>query len=75
MWKPQETLVQSLGQEDPLEEEIATHCNILFPGLSHGQGAWWAIVHGVAELNTTEQLCMHAHTAFHSDCTNLHSQQ
>ena len=25
----QETWVQSLGQEDPLEEEIETHCSIL----------------------------------------------
>ena len=25
----QETLVQTLGQEDPLEEEIATHSSIL----------------------------------------------
>ena len=25
----QETQVQSLGQEDPLEKEMATHCNIL----------------------------------------------
>ena len=25
----QETQVQSLGQEDPLEEEISTHSNIL----------------------------------------------
>ena len=25
----QETWVQSLGQEDPLEKEKATHCNIL----------------------------------------------
>ena len=25
----QETLVQSLGQEDPLEKEIATHSSIL----------------------------------------------
>ena len=25
----QETQVQSLGQEDPLEEEMATHCSIL----------------------------------------------
>ena len=25
----QETPVQSLGQEDPLEEEMATHSNIL----------------------------------------------
>ena len=41
----QETLVQSLGQEDPLEEEMATH---FLPGKSHEQGgAWWATVHGV----------------------------
>ena len=31
-----ETQVQSLGQEDPLEEEMATHSSIL-PGKSHGQ--------------------------------------
>ena len=28
-WPMQETWVQSLGQEDPLEEEMATHSNIL----------------------------------------------
>ena len=32
MW---ETQVQSLGQEDPLEEEMATHSSIL-TGESHG---------------------------------------
>ena len=31
----QETLVKSLGQEDPLEEEMATH---FLPGKSHEQG-------------------------------------
>ena len=29
MQETQETRVQSLGQEDPLEEEIATHSSIL----------------------------------------------
>ena len=29
MQEPQETQVQSLGQEDPLEEAIATHSSIL----------------------------------------------
>ena len=29
MQETQEGLVQSLGQEDPLEEEIATHSSIL----------------------------------------------
>ena len=32
----QETRVQSLGQEDPLEKEMATHSSIL-AGESHGQ--------------------------------------
>ena len=27
--EPQETWVRSLGEEDPLEEEMATHCSIL----------------------------------------------
>ena len=31
-----ETRVQSLGQEDPLEKEMATHSSIL-PGRFHGQ--------------------------------------
>ena len=29
MQEPQETRVQSLGEEDPLEEEMATHSSIL----------------------------------------------
>ena len=32
----QETRVQSLGQEDPLEKEMATHSSILL-GRFHGQ--------------------------------------
>ena len=32
----QETQVQSLGQEDPVEKEMATHSNILAWGI-HGQ--------------------------------------
>ena len=32
----QETQVQSLGWEDPLEKEMATH-SIFLPGISHGQ--------------------------------------
>ena len=32
----QETQVQSLGQEDPLEKEMA----VLLPGKSHGQRSW-----------------------------------
>ena len=29
MHEPQETWVRSLGEEDPLEEEVATHSSIL----------------------------------------------
>ena len=32
-----ETRVRSLGQEDPLEEGMATHSSILAWGESHGQ--------------------------------------
>ena len=45
----QETRVPSLGQEDPLEKEMATRSSVL-PGESHGQrGAWWATAHGVTK--------------------------
>ena len=30
----QEILVRSLGQEDPLEKEMATHCSILAWGIT-----------------------------------------
>ena len=45
MW---ETGVQSLIWEDPLEKGMATHTTVL-PGEFHGQGDWWAIVHGVTK--------------------------
>ena len=60
MW---ETWVQSLGGEDPLEEGIATHSNILAWRIPMDRGAWWAIVHRVAKSRTTlKQLSMQAHT-------------
>ena len=43
----QETWVQSLGQDDPLEKEMATHSSIL---------AWenpWATVYGAAKQSDT----------------------
>ena len=48
--------VQSLGQEDPLEEGMATHSSIL-PGESHGQrslAGYSPWVH--KESDTTERL-------------------
>ena len=49
MQETQETLLQSLGQEDPLEEEMATHSNIL---------AWripWTEEPGGLQSNGVEQ--------------------
>ena len=54
----QETQIQPLGQEDPLEEEMATHSSIL-PEKSHGQRS--LVGHcpwGSKELDMTE----HTHT-------------
>ena len=36
----QETWVQSLGQEDPLEEDMATHFSILAWRIPMDRGAW-----------------------------------
>ena len=47
------TQVQSLGREDSLEEEMATHSNI-HPGKNiMDRGAWQAIVHRVTKLVMT----------------------
>ena len=46
----QETLVQSLGQEDPLEEGMATHSSILAWRIPMDRGAWQATVHEVARV-------------------------
>ena len=43
----QETRVQSLGWEDPLEEGMATHSSILAWRIPMDRGALWAAVHGV----------------------------
>ena len=47
----QETWVPSLGQEDPLEKDTATHSSILAWRIPQ-TGAWWATVHGVTKCQT-----------------------
>ena len=47
----QETRVQSLGRDDPLEEEMATHSSILAWKNPIDRGAWRATVHGVTQLS------------------------
>ena len=48
----QETQVQSLGWEDPLEEGMATQlqCSCLENPMD--RGAWWATVHGDTKSRT-----------------------
>ena len=43
----QETLVQSLGWEDPLKEEMAIHSSILAWKISMDRGTWKDMFHGV----------------------------
>ena len=61
MQQAQEIRVRSLGWEDPLEEEWATHSSILpWRKIKNpmDRGAWWATVHGVSKSQT--QLSMHS---------------
>ena len=48
----QETRVQSLGWEDPLQEGMATHSNILAWRILVDRGAWQATVHGLTKCWT-----------------------
>ena len=50
----EETWVQSLGWEDPLEEGMVTHSSILAWRIPMDRGAWRATVHGVTESDMTE---------------------
>ena len=45
----QGTWVQSLGQEDPLEKEMATHSSTLAWKNPMDGGTWRATVHGVTK--------------------------
>ena len=65
MQESQETLDRSLGQEDPLEEEMATHSSILAWKIPWTEEPGGVTVHGVAkESDTTEHTARtHASTA------------
>ena len=58
----QETYIQSLGWEDPLEEGMATHSSILAWRIPLDRGTWWTTVHVVTD--TTEHT--HTHSFTHS---------
>ena len=58
MQETQETWVQFLGQEDPLEDGTATHSSIPAWRIPCTKGAWWATVHNHKESDTTEHTFM-----------------
>ena len=55
----QETWVLSLGQENPLEEEMATHSSILARKILWTEEPVGYSLWGHEELNMAEQLSMH----------------
>ena len=50
--EPQETQIQSLGLEDPLEEGMATNSSVLALENPMDRGAWQAAVPRVAKSQT-----------------------
>ena len=55
--------VRSLGREDPLEEDMATHSDILAWRIPMDRGAWQAVIHRDVESQTRlKQLSTHKHT-------------
>ena len=59
MQEIQETWVQSLGLEDPPEEEMATHSSILAWKIPWIEGLGGYSPQGCKELDTNEPLNMH----------------
>ena len=47
-----ETQVRSLGREDPLEKEMATHSSILAWNIPMDREAWRATAHGALKSQT-----------------------
>ena len=54
----QESTVQSLGQEDPLEKGMGFPLQYSCLENSMDRGAWQGTVHGVTESDTTDQLTL-----------------
>ena len=60
----QETWVQSLGWEDPLEEGMATDSSVLSWRIPTGREAWQAIVHVVTESDMLSKKHSTAHLSY-----------
>ena len=68
MQEPQETWVQPLGQEEPLEEDYGNPLQKSCLENSMERGAWQAIIHRVAKSWTwLKQLSIPACTCFHAN--------
>ena len=69
----QETWVQSLIWEDPLEEGMTTHSSILAWRTSIERGALWATYSPwhCKESDTTERLSTHIQITVYSSCSVL----
>ena len=59
MQETQGTRVQSLGREDPPEEEMATGSSILAWRIPMDRGAWWATVHKIVKSQTQLSTAQH----------------
>ena len=66
----QETWVWSLGQEDPLEEGMATHSSVFAWRIPVDREAWWATVHGVT--NRHDWATKYIHSSSIKSYTVLH---
>ena len=55
----QETEVRSLGQEDPLEKEMATHCSVLAWEIS-----WTEEPGRLQSMGSQSEMTEHAHNSF-----------
>ena len=66
-----ETWIQSLGQEDPLEEEMSTHSDILAWGIPWTEEPGGLQVMGLQESYITYQLNTHTHTHTHTHGLSL----
>ena len=49
---------QSLGQEDPLEQGMATHSSILAWRIPWTEHPGWATAHGITESDRSERLTL-----------------
>ena len=66
MQEMKEMLVQPLGQEDPLEEEMVTH-SVFLPKTFHGQKSLAGYSpRGLKESDMTEHTHMYTHTNTHT---------